>query len=279
MLGEDDEAGGQDHQDRLRRERRCVELGRLEPGGLRDGREVDDPGGERRAVARDDADENGDDAEKAPEEHGPEDRDAERHHRHGDGRSAARLGRPVAGEPGHARGHRGELEADDRDDGPHRGGREDDVEPPRARHADDLRNQDEEEAERDEAALGRGIAAQLRVREHREDRREEGEARPEVGRDLPAADHEVDERADAVHQERRRRAHLEEEGHEHRRAEHREEVLEGERERLKEREPLVDVDDPSLHGASSSGSVGQSIIENQDLTPCRGRRSPRNPPF
>ena len=42
VLGEHDETGGEDHQDRLGRERRRVELGRLEPGGVRDGRQIDD---------------------------------------------------------------------------------------------------------------------------------------------------------------------------------------------------------------------------------------------
>ena len=65
----------------------------------------------------------------------------------------------------------------------------------------------EPDADADEAAEGCLIAV---LREHEEDRREEGKARAEVGRDLPLAEHEVEDRADAVEQEDRGRVDLEE---------------------------------------------------------------------
>ena len=239
MLGDDDERGRQDDEDGTGLEDGMVERRQREPRRIFDEAPVDDA--ERRGddVARDDADEDRDDGKKAFERDGSDDRDGKRQERHRDRRHVGRLG----GQSCHARCCRHELEADDGDDGAHGCGREDDVDPVRADGADDEADSAEHAADDDEAAE-RGLVAVLR--EHEEDRGEEREARAEVGRNLSFAEHEVEERADAVEEQDGRGIHMEENRHEHGRAEHREEMLEGKRDGFEERQPFLDADGASL---------------------------------
>lgn len=233
VLDDDDERGGQDDEDGAEVELRRVERRQGEPRRALDKRPVDDAADGRDDVAADDADEDRDDGEEALEGDGGEDGDGQRRERD-EHRRAVRL---VAREAGHARGCRHELEADDGDDGTHRGGREDHIDPARADGAHEQADEAEDDADADEAAEGCLIAV---LREHEEDRREEGKARAEVGRDLPLAEHEVEDRADAVEQEDRGRVDLEEDRYEHGGAEHREEMLQREWDRLEKRQLLFD---------------------------------------
>ena len=235
VLDDDDEGGRQNDEDGAEVELRRVEGRQSEPRCAFDERPVDDAAERGDDVAADDADEDRDDGEEALEGDGGEDRDGERCERD-EYRRAVRL---VAREAGHARGRRHELEADDGDDGAHRGGREDDINPARARGAHEQADEAEDDADADEAAERRLIAV---LCEHEEDRREEGEARTEVCRDLALAEYEVEDRADAVEQEDRGGVDLEEDRHEHCRAEHREEMLQRERDGLEKRQLLFDTD-------------------------------------
>ena len=88
--------------------------------------------------------------------------------------------------------------------------------------------------------------------EHEEDRREEREARAEIGGDAPLADDEVEDGADAVEEQHGGRVHLEKDRHEHRGAEHGEQVLQGERDGLEERQALLNADGAAVrHGKHS----------------------------
>ena len=245
MLGDDDERGRQDDEDGARLEDGMVERGQREPGCALDEAPVDDARAGRDDVAGDDADENRDDGEEALERDGGDDRDGERCEGDEDGG----LVRLFSRESRHAGGCWHELEADDGDDGAHGGGWEDDVDPARADRADQQADEAEDDADDDEAAECRLITV---LGEHEEDRREEREARAEIGGDAPLADDEVEDGADAVEEQHGGRVHLEKDRHEHSRAEHGEQVLQGERDGLEERQAFLDADGAAgRHGKHS----------------------------
>ena len=218
VFGEDDEEGRHDHHDGAEIEFRLVEGRKGEPGHFLDVRPVDDAHEEGQDVACDDADEDRDDADEAPAEDAGQDGDDKGKGGNDHGRFIAHA-LDFAHIAGHVHGQRRQFQTDDGYDGAHSGRREEDINPFRADFVDDGRQDHEGEAEDDEAPLGVAVA-HARRRADGEDRRNEGEARTEVGRQAPFADSQIKERADAVHEERRRRVDMEQERYEDRRAEH-----------------------------------------------------------
>ena len=245
MLGDDDERGRQDDEDGAGLEDGMVERGQREPRRALDEAPVDDARAGRDDVAGNNADEDGDDGKEAFERDGGDNRDGERREGDEDGSLIRFLSR----ESRHAGSRRHELETDDGDDGAHRGRREDDVDPARADRADQQPDGAEDDADDDEATERCFVAV---LGEYEEDRREEREARAEIGGDAPFTDDEVENGADAIEEQHGGRVHLEKDRHEHRGAEHGEKVLQRKRDGLEERQALLNADGAAgRHGKHS----------------------------
>ena len=262
MLGDDHQRRRHDDQDRGQVIDREDGLGHGEDGRRNDGAEVDRAGNpevddHRQHVADDDAHQHRQRRKEAAKQ-----QRAEHHHAECDERDrcrhAGRVMRAVllAAREGHVGGDRRQAEADQRHDHAHRRRRQDDVQPLSARPADDERDDDEDQAG-DREAADRMLKPQRRRRrggDAGEGRRDEGEARAEERRRLAPADEQVDQRADAVHQQnqrrvddRRPRLRVEQDRHQHRRAEHREQVLQAQRYALEDRNLLFHLNDRPLH--------------------------------
>ena len=235
MLHDDDDGGGQDDEDGAQIKFRRVERRDGEPRRAFDIRKIDDPRGEGDHIAEYDADQDGDDGEKASERDGCKDGNRKRCDGDKDNRGIGLVPR----ESRHARRRRHELQTDDRDDRAHRRGREDDVDPARSHRMHEETHEAEHSADDDEAAE-RGFVAVLR--EDEEHRREKCKARTEIRGDFPFAENQIEERADAVEEQHRRGVDVKENRDEHRRAEHREEMLQGQRNRFEERRALRRID-------------------------------------
>src|SRR5512133_883030 len=168
MLRQHHQRRGQDDEDGLQVVGGRVERGHLEPGRQAHRLEVHHAEAEGDHVARDDAQQHGDHRQEPAQEDGGQDGHRQGGQRHHQGKPQGHAEHGGAGgEPGHVGGHGGQLQADDGHDGAHGSRREDDVDPPGARHAHHLGEQDEDEAEDDEAALGGGVAQP--GRQHGED--------------------------------------------------------------------------------------------------------------
>lgn len=245
VFGENHEERRKDHHDGRKIEMRRIEGRQGEPWHFFHMREVYDPHEDGENVAGDDTDEDRDDGDESASKDSREDGDDQGEHGNRDGRRHAHALR-LTDEAGHGHGERCQLEPDDRDDRAHGSRREEDIDPGNADLLHEERDDYEAETEGDEAALGIRIC-HARRRGHCQHRRDEGEGRAEVGRELPFADGEVEERPDTVHEKAGRWIHVQEEGHEHRGAKHGEEVLQREGNGRKEREPLLDFDDSFAH--------------------------------
>ncbi len=151
---------------------------------------------------------------------------------------------------GHVGGNRCEFQADQGDDGTHRGGRKNHVEPFAASEADDERDDSEDETGSNKAAqsmlesnaggFGQGDACDRRS--------DKGEARSKEGRSLAAADEGVDECSDAVHHQHESRVDdcgpcrlIEEDRNQDGGAEHGKEMLQAQRNALEEGHLLIDL--------------------------------------
>lgn len=132
----------------------CIELGQLEPGSSSDAGEVHNAQTSSEDVAADDTEENGDDAHEAGEDHGANDS-----HRQGEEGNQNILQYKFPCEARHACGNRSQFQADDGHDGTHSCRGEDDINPFGSQEMDDDAEEDEEQAENDEAALGCAVAA------------------------------------------------------------------------------------------------------------------------
>ena len=104
---------------------------------------------------------------------------------------------------------------------------------------DDKADRTEDHADDNESAERRLIAV---LREYKKDGGEKREARTEIGRNLPLAEDKVEQRADTIEQQYGRGVDVKEDRHEHRRAEHREEMLQGEGDGGQERRSFCRID-------------------------------------
>ena len=248
VFREDHEERRKDHHDGRKIEMRRIEGRQSEPWHLLYMREVYDTHEDGEYVAGDDTDEDRDDGDESAPKNGRKDGDDQGEHGDRDGSRCAHALR-LTDEAGHRHGERCQLEPDDRDDRAHGSRREEDIDPADADLLHEERDEHEAEAEGDEAALRVRIRHAC-CRGHRKHRRDEGEGRAEVGRELPFTDGEVEERPDAVHEKAGRGVHVQEEGHQHRGAKHGEEVLQREGNGGEKREPLLDFDDSFAHRRS-----------------------------
>lgn len=266
MFGEDHEERRKDHHDGREIEMRRIEGRQGEPWHLLYMREVYDTHEDGENVAGDDTDQDRDDGDESAPKNGRKDGDDQGEHGDRDGSRCAHALR-LTDEAGHGHGERRQLEPDDRDDRAHGSRREEDIDPADADLLHEERDDHEAETEGDEAALGIRIR-HARRRRHRQHRRDEGEGRAEVGRELPFADGEVEERPDAVHEKAGRGVYIQEEGHQHRGAKHGEEVLQREGDGGEERKPFLDLDDSFAHKIllfNSDWKVGRSDIRRGSL--------------
>ena len=115
MLDDDDDGGRQDDEDGIQLEGRRVDGREGKPRRGGDVREIDDADGTGDEIARDDADEDGDDGEKAAKCHGGKDRDGERCNGDKDDGRVDLLRRQTC----HPRRRRHQLQSNDGDDCAH----------------------------------------------------------------------------------------------------------------------------------------------------------------
>ena len=152
MFGRDDQEDRHHREDGVHLKLRELEVRQRDDTGVVDGGEIDkaEDGGEN--IARDNRNQHGNHAEEPAEQDRAEDGDTERHKE--DSQSAHIDALPGAGQQaGGVGGAARELEANQRDDRAHRGGRQDDVNPAGAELVDDERQHAAENADDNEAAL------------------------------------------------------------------------------------------------------------------------------
>lgn len=218
MFRQDNEGRRGDNRHGIPVPRGGAEMRQGEPGSLDDGCQVDHAQKESEDVAADDADENRNDGQEAAEGDGAEDG----HGQGEEGDDDVIQNDVVSRQARHGSGRRSQFQADDGDDGTHGRGRENQVDPAGADHLDEKGEQNEQQAEDDKARLGVRIGV---GGENQQDRRNEGEARPQIGRDLSLGQENVEQGAHAVHEEASVRIEVEQERDEYRGAEHGEQML------------------------------------------------------
>ena len=189
---------------------------------INDGLGFDNTGEHTRDVAADDRDQNRDSREEAAEQHAAEYRNGQRY-KERDNRS----GGDAVTDNAAGRSRRAcQLKADQRNDRAHGCGRQNDVDPVRTALID---NECEHTAARtyDNKAAERILITPVFDNNGR--RCDKCERRAEIRGRLALGDEDEQQRADTVHEQHDRRVHLEDERHEHGRAEHRKHMLDGQR--------------------------------------------------
>ena len=210
-----------------------MEFGKTEPSGLADRSEIDFPAHACHEVSDDYAEQNRQAAHKATE--------ADCEQKDGRDRGDGRDGRlfdvvPCTG---------GEVEADERDDGPRDHRRHEPVYPAGACKMHDEADGGECQARGYDAALGESHLVGVdrhpgfrAVARHGGDGRNECEGRTEIARQLPARDEEEEDRADAGEEKRGRGVEACEDGDEEGCAEHGDDVLGADADGARPREPF-----------------------------------------
>ncbi len=189
---------------------------------INDGLGFDNTGEHTRDVAADNGDQNRDSREEAAEQHTAEYRNGQRY-KEGDNRS----GGDAVTDNAAGRSRRAcQLQADQGNNRPHGSRRQNDVDPVRAALID---NEREHTAARtyDNKAAERILITPVVDNDGR--RSDKCERRAEIRGRLALGDEDEQQRADTVHEQHDRRVHLEDERHEHGRAEHRKHMLDGQR--------------------------------------------------
>ena len=226
MFCQDNKKGRHDHHDCIQVEARPVEGRCREPAGCSHGGKGNDSHGVGNHIPAHDADEDRDDADETLAQDGGQDGDDECCQRDLYGlRIRHALDRIY--ETGHIHGHRSKFQTDDGYDGSHCGRREEYINPAGPDLADQQPDQDKAQAKSDEASLGIAVC-QARCLAHCDDRRNESKTGPQIRRQPPFADRQIDQRTDPVHEERRRRVDIEQERHEHGGTKHGKQVLQTE---------------------------------------------------
>ena len=242
VLRGDDQDDGGDGEDGVEVELGQVELGQGEELGLRQRgkvHQVQSNGGE---VAADHGDEEGDDGEELAEEDGAEDGHTQGDGKDGDVGAGGEVGAGLAGGDGVA----GQLQADEGHHGAHGGGGQDDVDPLGAELPDEEGQQAAQQAHHHEAALG---VLKALGGDDAAGGGQEGEAGAQIGRGLALGEEDEEQGAEAVHEEDDAGVDLEQDGDQHRRAEHGEDVLDAQGQQHGKGDFLIHLDDTFLvHG-------------------------------
>ena len=189
---------------------------------INDGLGFDNTGEHTRDVAADNGDQNRDSREEAAEQHTTEYRNGQRY-KECDNRS----GGDAVTDNAAGRSRRAcQLQADQSNNRTHGCGRQNDVDPVRAALID---NEREHTAARtyDNKAAERILITPVVDNDGR--RSDKCERRAEIRGRLALGNEDEQQRADTVHEQHDRRVHLEDERHEHGRAEHRKHMLDGQR--------------------------------------------------
>lgn len=245
MFREDDEEGGEDHQNGGKVKLRGIEGGQGEPRHFFHFGEVDHAEGGGEEVSCNDADQDGDDGKEASPQDGGEDGDNQGEHGNGNGGAAAHTLR-FADEARHGHRQRSQLEPDDGYNGAHGSRREEDVNPADADLFDKEPQDDEAEAEGNEAALGIRIGHARRGGDG-QNGGDEGKGRAQISGKLPFAEGQVYQCADAVHEKAGRRVYMEQERNQYGGAEHGKEMLQTEWNGGKDGKSFLHPDDSMGH--------------------------------
>ena len=189
---------------------------------INDGLGFDNTGEHTRDVAADNGDQNRNSRKEAAEQHAAEYRNGQRYEERDDRASRYATTDNTAGFSRRAC----QLKADQRNDRAHGCGRQNDVDPVRATLIDNEREHTAARTYDNKAAERILITPVFNNDGRRSDKRER---RAEVCGRLALGDEDEQQRADTVHEQHDRRVHLEDERHEHGRAEHRKHMLDGQR--------------------------------------------------
>ena len=237
VLVRDNEDDRQDDQNGVDVELRRLEVRNGDEASVQridDGLGVDDAGNNARDVAADDRDQDRNGREEAAEHDAAEYRNGERYEEGDDRASRYATTDNTAGFCRRAC----QFKADQRNDRAHGCGRKNDADPVGSAFVDDEREDTAAGADRDEAAERVLIAPVFDNDGRRSDKRKR---RAEVGRRLALCDEDEQQRADTVHEQHDGRVHLEDERHEHGRAEHRKHMLDGQRHEQSRRDLVLDL--------------------------------------
>ena len=118
-----------------------------------------------------------------------------------------------ARQPGHGSSGRRKFKADNRDNGAHARGREDNVNPAGAGSFNKCGKQNENNTEHNKAGLRIMVAACCHNCQNRGNKSKAG---TEIGRNAPFGDEQIQQRADTVHKQAGCRAYVKQKRNEHR---------------------------------------------------------------
>lgn len=227
-----------------------IEMGRIESGECHPGHflhmvEIHHPHEHGKDIARNDADEDGDDRNETPSQHRSQDGHNEGKHGNGDGRGR-RHALGITDKSRHGHGQRRQLQPDDGHNGTHGSRREQHINPVHPRLLHQKGQENEAEPEGNESPLGIGIGHARRGR-HRQHRRNKGKRRAQVSRQLPFADGQIQQRADTIHKKTGGRVHIQQKRNQHRGAEHGKQMLQAQGNGGQNRKPFLHLNNAFTH--------------------------------
>ena len=223
MLGNDHQRRRQNRQHRHPLEARCIEGWQGKPRGFHHATPVNDAHKGREQIACHHTHQNRDDRQEATEQHGTEYRYRQRDQRNQHGFAVGRTA--FSGQQaGHIGGDTRQLQTNDGDNRAHRCRGEHHVEPAGARAFHNQRHDAEQHAAQDKSAQ-RDLITQWQQQQHRRDK---GKTGTEVGGNFAFTDKEINQCADAVEQQHRRRVDVEQNRHQYRGTKHGKQVLQAE---------------------------------------------------
>lgn len=218
MLSQNNECCRSDNHDSVDIENRSVEMRYMEPGSVNYWLEVDDTHNGCKNITTDNAEENRDNAHEAAEGNGADNTDSQREH----GNSDVDHINVITGQTCHACSNWCQLQTDNSDDCAHCCRREDNINPFGAYAVNNQREKHEQQTENDKAGLCMVIAGGGHNQQYR---RNEGKAGAQIGGDFAFSDEDVEQGAQAVHEQAGSRAYLEQKRNQHGGAEHGEQML------------------------------------------------------